>query len=244
MVIPAVSQNEPQCSSRFDYEYKVVQKLVDLENFKTEQNEINKQLMRRNKDLETEIENLRNSSKEAILNLQSECKEANKEFKANLEVANNAIEALATKVENLSNLPKDGASRHFYGFSAYQCSTTRLLKGSTIVLTRTRLNEDSVYNSGAGQFTAPVSGVYVFHATLCTNTGGSFIYVAFMADGEVIGRFSTNDNALDICTSGSALARLQKGNKVYLQVTLVSSGTVLRDDSNHMNSLSGFFVGL
>ena len=83
-------ENEPQCYSRFDYEYKVVQKLVELEqkqkqcdaeiqalqsfgkareekilyleNAHKEQVEINKELAGKNKDLEKSIETVRNET--------------------------------------------------------------------------------------------------------------------------------------------------------------------------------------
>ena len=79
MVSPVFSQNEPQCSSRFDYEYKVVQKLVDLENSKREQDKMIEELMKKYSILETEIENIKNVNKETIATLQSEYREADKE---------------------------------------------------------------------------------------------------------------------------------------------------------------------
>ena len=97
--------------------------------------------------------------------------------------------------------------------------------GSTIVLGQTRLNEGGAYNTGTGYFTTPVDGIYIFHATLCTYTGGNYIYAALMAGEETIGRLAANDQDWGTCQSGSALARLQKGIKVYLKST-ASSGTV------------------
>ena len=244
MVSPVFSQNEPQCTSRFDYEYKVVQKLVDLENSKREQDKMIEELMKKNSILETEIESIRNVSKETIVTLTSEFKETNKEIKAALEVARDAIDSLTTRVENLSSSFKGSAPRPFYGFSAYESASRSASVGSTIVLRRTRLNEGAAYITDTGQFMAPVDGIYIFHATLCTTTGGNYIYAAFLAGEEVIGRLAANDKDWDTCQSGSAVARLQKGINVYLKVTYVISGTVLRDDSNHLNSFSGFLVGM
>ena len=229
--------DEPQTYSRFEYEYKVLQKLVDLENANKEQNKINGELMKKNMDLETEIDDIKNVS--------SEYKEANKELEAALEVERNSLQSLSSRVENLSRSSKDNDQRSFYGFSAYESTSSTAPKGSTIVLTRTRLNEGDAYDTRTGQFTAPVDGIYIFHATLCIHSSSKYIHAAFMAGGEVLlGRFASVDKDWDSCHSGSALARLQKGSQVFLRVTDVSSGSVLIDDSNHMNSFSGFLVGM
>ena len=225
MVRPVFAQKEPQCSSRFDYEYKVVQKLVDLENSNRKHDKIIEELLKKNLALETEIEDIKNVSKETIATLQSEYKETNKELKS-----------LGSRFE-------DSVPSSFYGFSAYESASRSASVGSTIVLGRTHLNEGGAYNNGTGQFKALVDGIYIFHATLCTYTGGNYIYATFMAGEEVLGRLAANDKDWSTCQSGSALARLQKGIKVYLKVTAVSSGAVLLDNSNRMNSFSGFLVG-
>ena len=228
--------DEPQTYSRFEYEYKVLQKLVDLETANIEQNKIIGELMKRNTELETEIDNIKNVS--------SEYKEANTELKAVLEVERNTIQSLSTRFDNLSRAYKDAEPRPFYGFSAYESASSTVSVGSTIVLRRTRLNEGGSYNTGTGVFTAPIDGIYIFHATLCIHSGSKYIFVAFMAGEEVLGRFASNDKVFDSCHSGSALARLQKGSHVFLRVTGASSGSTLRDDGQHMNSFSGFLVGM
>ena len=229
--------NEPQGYSRFEYEYKVLQKLVDLENENKEQNKIIGELMEIKSELETEIDDIRNVS--------SEYKEANKELKATLEVERNSLQFLSSRVENLSRSSKDNDQRSFYGFSAYESTSSTAPTGSTIILRHTLLNEGGCYNTGTGQFTAPVDGIYIFHATLCIKGSSKFIFVAFMADEEVLGRFASNDKDFNSCHSGSALARLQRGSHMFLQVTSASSGSVLNDDdTRHTNSFSGFIVGI
>lgn len=237
-VRPVFSQNEPQCSSRFDYEYKVVQKLVDLENDNKEQKQINEKLMIKNLDLQTEIDNIKNGSKEAITTLQNECKEANQELKSALEVASNALQSLTIKVGALTG------QRTFYGFSAHESTSSAVRSGETIVFRQTRLNEGNAYNTGTSHFTIPVDGIYIFHATICIRAGRKYIYVSVMAGEKVIGRVVTSDTVWNLCTSGSALARLQKGTNVSLRVTGAISGSVLHEDSKHTNSFSGFLVGM
>ena len=237
LVNPVFSRNEPQCSSRFDYEYKVVQKLVDLENSRIQQDKTIEELMKKNSDLETEIENIRSVSKETIATLRSEFKETVDGLKVD-------ANALKSRDDNLDNSFKDKVPKFFYGFSAYESASRDINSGNTVVFGQSRLNEGSVYNSGTGHFTAPVDGIYIFHSTLCTNSGNRCIYATFMAGDEAVGKFVANDKDWDTCDSGTALVRLRQGTTVYLKVTHVCVGTELRDGSSHMNSFSGFLVGM
>ena len=234
-----LNEQEPQGNCRFDYEYKVLQKLLDSEHANKEQNQrIEEQnqriedLVKKNLDLETKIETIITESKETVATLQS-----------SLDVSNHAIGHLTSQVKNLSRSSSDGDQRPFYGFSAYESSSPSQSKGSAIIFKHTRLNEGGVYNTGTGAFTVPVDGIYVFHATLCIYLNRA-IYVAFMADEEVLGMFASNDKDYSSCHSGSAFARLQKGSQVILKVTAVSSGSVLYDDNHRMNSFSGFLVAM
>ena len=237
LVNPVFSRNEPQCSSRFDYEYKVVQKLVDLENYRIQQDKTIEELMKKTSDLETEIESIRSVSKETIATLRSELKETVDGLKVE-------ANALKSRDDNLDNSLKDKVPKFFYGFSAYESASRGINSGNTVVFAKTRLNEGSVYNTGTGNFIAPVDGIYTFHSTLCTNAGNKCVYAAFMAGDEDIGRVVANDKDWDTCGSGSTLARLRKGMNVYLKVTLACTGTELRDGNNHMNTFLGFLVGI
>ena len=77
-------EQEPQCYSRFDYEYKVVQKLVDLENKQNRQKEDNAATQEMIKASEAELSTL----KEKLHTLESAEKEHDEtvnEMKAELE---------------------------------------------------------------------------------------------------------------------------------------------------------------
>ena len=67
--VDATSKSEPQCYSRFDYEYKVVEKLFTLETAYKKQQKINNELKdaleetkNENKALKREVEGLKNVS--------------------------------------------------------------------------------------------------------------------------------------------------------------------------------------
>ena len=71
---------EPQCRSQFDYEYKVVQKIVALEN-------ICGDLKTENSELRTEFNELRAEIKTTTNELQTECQTTANEFKEEIHAA-------------------------------------------------------------------------------------------------------------------------------------------------------------
>ena len=105
------------------------------------------------------------------------------------------------------------------------------------------LNEEGVYSTTTGMFTAPCDGVYEFHATLAINQNQKNLWVEFKAGDIAIGRFGGYDYYSHVCVSGSAIARLQKGTQVYLRVTSVTSGVGFLEDIHRLNNFSGHLIG-
>ena len=75
---------EPQCRSQFDYEYKVVQKIVALEN-------ICGDLKTENSELRTEVNELRAEIKTATNELQTESQTTMNKFKEEIQTAINQL---------------------------------------------------------------------------------------------------------------------------------------------------------
>ena len=107
---------------------------------------------------------------------------------------------------------------------------------------KTLLNEDGVYSTTTGKFTAPCDGVYEFHSTLASNSKQKGVWVEFKAGDLVIGRFHVLDYGYIVSSSGSSIARLRKGTEVYLRVTSVSSGFRFQEDLYRMNTFSGHLI--
>ena len=63
--VDTISESEPQCYSRFDYEFKVVEKLFTLETAYKKQQEINQEL----KDALDEMKNMSNRKEGNTINL-------------------------------------------------------------------------------------------------------------------------------------------------------------------------------
>ena len=129
-----------------------------------------------------------------------------------------------------------------FPFSAHDLSTAKPLHGDILVFTKTRFNQDGLYSAATGKYTAPADGTYVFHATLNSNANGKSIHVEIKADTVAIGKFVVYDKSYDISSSGSAVARLDKGTEVYLRVTSVYEGYGFRDDAYYMNTFSGYRI--
>ena len=108
---------------------------------------------------------------------------------------------------------------------------------------KTHLNDDGAYSTTRGTFTTCCDGIYEFHATLVSNQSKKYIWVEFKAGGKAIGRFQIGASNREASSSGSVMARLQKGIEVYLRVTLISSGFRFLEGSYHMNTFSGHLVG-
>ena len=113
-------EHEPQCYSRFDYEYKVVQKLVDLDNDRNEQKGNNAEQLDRIKVIEAELENINTTSQEklqALENADREQDESEKELKTALEEVRSQNAVLETEIEKLKE--KSGEIKGIYDVIFY-----------------------------------------------------------------------------------------------------------------------------
>ena len=133
-----------------------------------------------------------------------------------------------------------------YAFSAYDLSSLTPSHGDTLVFTQILVNEDGVYSTTTGKFTAPCDGVYEFHATLTIGVTQKIVYVEFKAGERSIGRFNAYDySSGNISSSGSAIGRLLKGTQVYIRVTGVTSGFTFKEDNTYrMNTFSGHLISM
>ena len=131
-----------------------------------------------------------------------------------------------------------------YAFSAYDLSAAKPSDGSILVFTKVHFNDDELYSTTTGKYTAPVDGLYEFHATLssCCSSKMS-IDVEFQAGDKAIGKFSVVDlTSYDRSSSGSATARLQKDTEVYMRVTATGGNYRFREDAYFMSSFTGYRI--
>ena len=129
-----------------------------------------------------------------------------------------------------------------YAFSAHDLSASTPSAGDTLVFAQTMLNEDGVYSTTTGKFTAPCDGVYEFHATLVPSQANKGARIAFEADGIAIGNLNVYDNPEPVGSSYSVIARLQERTQVYLNVTAVETGFRFYEATKRMNTFSGHLI--
>ena len=134
-----------------------------------------------------------------------------------------------------------GTRQPSYAFSASDLSASRPKSGTILVFSKTNLDDHGVYDNQTGKFTAPLSGIYTFSATINSMVNKA-VRVEFVAGEESIGKFMALDKVWDSSASGSATVRLEAGMDVSLKVISVLSGFLFRDDYYYMNSFSGYLI--
>lgn len=242
---------EPHCS-KFDYDEKLLEKMVRMEHanevmFKNVEDF--KDQAKRN--LDSGMEGL----EERVMQKMGQLEDANevvlenvKEFtdttKQNLETLQKELDK---KLSNITSLDepssKSSKTQTAYGFLAYWLTNLSPAESEAIVFSRTIFDKGSVYNNITGKFTAPVPGVYHLTASLCA-TSGSWIRLQFMADGARIGAFIVGDRDWFTCSSGSAIAFLEKGSTVWLRRVNVHSNTekFANNNSDYFHSFTGLLI--
>ena len=133
-----------------------------------------------------------------------------------------------------------GLHKSSYALSVYQPADTTLSAGEVVVFERKLLDEGGMYDTTTGKYNVPVSGLFYFTANLCSkaNDYGS---VNFEANGIRFGSFNFGDKSYDTCSTGSAIAKLQKNTKVWLKA--VNPFVATTDEANgRFNYFSGYLI--
>ena len=133
-----------------------------------------------------------------------------------------------------------GLQKSTYAFSVYWLADTSLISGNVVIFTRKPLDEGALYDTNTGKYNVPVSGLYFFTSGLCVNKG-DYGAINIVADGTRIGAFDAVDYDLHTCSTGSALAKLEKNTKVWLVVTADTSARNT-DTYGGFNYFSGYLI--
>ena len=128
-----------------------------------------------------------------------------------------------------------------YAFSAYTLTDTSLTKGKTLVFSKILNDEEQTYDNSSGQYTVPVSGTYLFTATLCVsaNTDGR---LNFVADGIRFGALFVGDSKWTVCSQGTAIGRLYKGAKVWLTADTIGTAYDRVNNPLGFNYFAGYMI--
>lgn len=132
-------------------------------------------------------------------------------------------------------------------FVAYNAPAS-LVAGSTIVWSSTALNRGSVYNTSNGRFTAPVSGLYQFFASVRVESGianTSYHRLTFLHNGSQIqwslSRLNFHLNGYFSHASNDQVVAMSAGD--YVEVKFESSPSPITTGAPNEHIFYGYLIG-
>lgn len=129
-------------------------------------------------------------------------------------------------------------------FKVRQVADTSPSSGDHVIYTVPVVNVGGGYDPSTGEFTVPRDGLYMFTIQMCT-VSGKMLYLQIMAADQIIEATTySEDSSSYTCTSGSGMAVVSTGDKVWVNCrSASSSGTVLSQSSdNSWNTFSGILI--
>ncbi|XP_052779311.1 caprin-2-like [Mya arenaria] len=124
-------------------------------------------------------------------------------------------------------------------FNAHTIVDKSLATGQVLVFSNPLFNIGEAYDSGAGIFTAPVSGVYFFSAHFCLYASRSWRY-AFMKENDVVVVKGSNYDGNDhVCETASAVVLLLQNERLWIECQSGSTDDLFYSNSNRRSSFSG-----
>lgn len=143
-------------------------------------------------------------------------------------------------LKSMSGGSKNRNVTEVIAFSAYDPQNKNPVTGEIVAFSKAQLNKGDAYNTLNGHFTAPVAGLYQFHAHIC-NSYGKYIVFAIMENGYELAA-STQWDDTGSCGSMSTLAIVNVGESVFLKCKLCQDGVAFYDDINRRNFFSGVLL--
>ncbi|XP_052789272.1 uncharacterized protein LOC128223871 [Mya arenaria] len=251
--------NEPRCYSRFDYEEKMLEKMVKTEIKNGELLVKLEALERRLANVESKVDNSVKEVEGLEMKHDSE-KEETVKWVQDLKKAHDSLQSELEDFENTtkSYLDEQGRSLEVYDqrldamfrnmteskhhspvafFATLPSSFTTSASSQTIVFNSLVTDVGGGYNSGTGVFTAPVDGLYVLSASVMVDlsTSTTSAHISINKNGSHVVYLYVNDSDGNYETGvGTVILSLQVGDTVKL--TCNESGRII-----YYNSIfSGF----
>ncbi|XP_061172904.1 uncharacterized protein LOC133182173 [Saccostrea echinata] len=121
----------------------------------------------------------------------------------------------------------------FYGYLS-QKSAPNLPAHHLIIYDAVHINRGNGYNKGDGIFIAPVTGVYVFHFSLCITEGENYPWASLEIAVNGIALGSTYEEGLKPgepggyhCSSNLVISEVNSGDHVFIRTTSATRGAII-----------------
>ncbi|XP_060568737.1 A disintegrin and metalloproteinase with thrombospondin motifs adt-2-like [Ruditapes philippinarum] len=139
-----------------------------------------------------------------------------------------------------AELCKVGLCTKKVAFDAYTTSSNGYYPdGKVLVFPHININDGQGYNPSTGIFKAPVAGVYQFTAHVCQQ-GNRHIIIGIMKGTKQIAVTTGFEKATSVCSSISAISRVEVNEKVYVKARY--SDSYLQSDIYRWPSFSGILM--
>ncbi|XP_052779444.1 collagen alpha-2(VIII) chain-like [Mya arenaria] len=124
-------------------------------------------------------------------------------------------------------------------FNAHTIVDKSPATGQVLVFSNPLFNIGEAYDSGAGIFTTPVSGVYIFSAHFCLHNAKHWYY-AFMKENDVVVvKGHKYESGTHVCEMASAVVLLLQNERLWIECRSGSTDDQFYSDANHRSSFSG-----
>lgn len=233
LLLIVVKGEEPHCS-KFDFEEKVLDKMVRME-FEME---------RMKQEMQKATETVRKMNRQVEMNVDIFNKKK-KEIDDQIRQLENFKEKLSNDVKHefqveLANFKE--VQRNPVAFKARSNANINVQSGQTFVFPIMILDVGGGYDSTSGVFTAPVNGTYLFTTAFCVLNQMGFVW-AIMVNGKQHSATTTNGDANYGCHSSDTNAVLIAGQKVWVQQLLGNTGEIIIHSAHYRwNTFSGTLV--
>ncbi|XP_045206954.2 uncharacterized protein LOC123559205 [Mercenaria mercenaria] len=242
-----VAANEPVCS-RFDYEEKLLEKMVrseiKLEQMVEEMKKTKESVATIATNMQQRAENMESNS----IRLQGLTNETLTRFGEDISKEKNKLTALLTKAltrftediaeekNKLTALAEKMTPVPVVAFNARRSSTVTVSSGGTVVFDTVLMNEREGYDRAAGIFTAPHNGLYYFAAHVC-NQGNTGVNYAIVVDNNQITSSTQydNDNVYS-CSSVNTVVMMKSADRAWIKCL---SSSNFHHDAHRWNSFVG-----
>lgn len=139
-------------------------------------------------------------------------------------------------------LPADASAQPGIAFNAYQLGDLNVDRDKTLIFIKTIFNIGDGYDTVSGRFTAPVDGIYMFSAYLCT-ARDRYIHLAIVKENTILLKGSQHENTNYLCGSATVVAVVNSGETVRVMCTANHSfENEMTEGGHNMNTFTGTLI--